>query len=242
MGGAGLTRRGSLSLVLVVALTGCSGGSPAPSPSPPPSAAPSPSPSPSALPSPSPTPSAVPTAAAPAAARPRLTGDGIDLPVGVIDFGTTFDRAEPALRRALGRPTRDTGVGPSSGAYGSCPGTRLRALEYGGGALVVLFGNVSGPALTMYQWALQPKGDAHRVPEASALVGDVTTYEFGIGTSLGDLRAGVATDMLKVRPGRGSRSPTFTLQDQSSGFAGQLSGTTDDDVTTYVLAGRPCGD
>jgi hypothetical protein len=177
-----------------------------------------------------------------AAAQARLTGDGIDLPKGVVLFGTTFEKARVALQQALGQPTRDTGVGSSFSAYGTCPGTKLRALEYGGGALVVLFGDVKGTALTMYQWALQPAGNRAKVPRASALVGDVTTYEFGIGTTVGQLRAHVATDTLKVRPGDGSQAATFTLQDQSSGFSGQLSGTSDSDATTYVLAGRPCGE
>lgn len=157
-------------------------------------------------------------------------------------FGTTYDKARPALERALGRPTLDTGVGSSFGAYGTCPGTKLRALEYGGGALVVLFGDVKGSALTMYEWALQPKGTPARVPKASAFVGDVTTYEFGIGTTVGQLKAHVATGTLKVKAGDGSQAATFTLQDQSAGFSGQLSGTTDGDETTYVIAGQPCGE
>jgi hypothetical protein len=160
----------------------------------------------------------------------------------VLVFGTPFEKARAALQQALGPPTRDTGVGSSFSAYGTCPGTKLRALEYGGGALVVFFGNVKGAALTMYQWALQPKGNAAKVPQASALVGDVTTYEFGIGTTLGRLKAGVATGTLKVTPGNGSQAPTFALHDQSSGFSGQLSGTSNSDETTYVLAGQPCGD
>jgi hypothetical protein len=160
----------------------------------------------------------------------------------VLLFGTTFEKARTALQQSLGRPTRDTGVGTSFSEYGTCPGTKLRALEYGGGALVVFFGNVKGSALTMYQWALQPKGNPKQVPQASAFVGDVTTYEFGIGTTLRQLKTHVATDTLKVTPGNGSQSPTFTLHDQSSGFSGQLSGTSDSDETTYVLAGRPCGD
>jgi hypothetical protein len=160
----------------------------------------------------------------------------------VVLFGTSFEKARAALQQALGTPTRDTGVVSSFSAYGTCPGTKLRALEYTGGALVVLFGNVKGSALTMYQWALQPKGNTQQVPRASAFIGDVTTYEFGIGTTLGEIKAHVPTDMLKVTAGSGERAPTFTLTDQSSGFSGQLSGTSSNDATTYVLAGRPCGE
>jgi hypothetical protein len=160
----------------------------------------------------------------------------------VLVFGTTFDRAAAALRRTLGAPTKDTGVVSSLGDYGTCPGTKLRALEYDGGALVVLFGNVKGSALTMYEWALQPKGNTARAPKASAFIGDVTTYDFGIGTTLGRLRSGVGPDRLTVRGAAGSQSPTFVVHDQSSGISGQLSGTTAGDETTYILAGRACGE
>jgi hypothetical protein len=160
----------------------------------------------------------------------------------VLLFGTTFDKAAPALRRSLGAPTKDTGVVSSFSDYGTCPGSKLRALEYDGGALVVLFGNVKGSALTMYEWALQPKGDTAKAPRASAFIGDVTTYEFGIGTTLRRLRAGVGADRLTVRGGADSQAPTFVVRDQSSGISGQLSGTSDGDATTYVLAGRPCGE
>jgi hypothetical protein len=239
-----MRHRGLAAILLAAVLSGCSGSSTAPTPSPTAAPTPSPSPSPSASPSPSssPTPSPTPSPTSRALAYARLTGDGIDLPTGVVVFGTTFEKAGPALRQSLGRPTRDTGVGSSFSAYGTCPGTKLRTLEYGGGALVILFGNVKGAALTMYQWSLQPKGNPKQVPQASAFVGDVTTYEFGIGTTLGQLKAHVATDTLKVTPGNGSQAPSFTLHDQSSGFSGQLSGTTNSDETTYVLAGQPCGE
>jgi hypothetical protein len=157
-------------------------------------------------------------------------------------FGATFDKASPQLQAGLGRPTKDTGVVSSFSDYGTCPGTKLRALEYGGGALVVLFGNVKGSALTMYQWALQPKGTTATVPKASAFIGDVTTYDFGIGTTLGKLRAGVGAERLTVKAGGDSQAPSFTVQDQSSGIFGQLSGTTNNDETIYIQAGQRCGE
>jgi hypothetical protein len=232
-----------IGVLVLAALTGCSGSSaPAPSPSPEPSPSASPSPSPSPLPpSPSPSPSPPPSPTHVASA-PRLTGDGIDLATGVVLFGTTVEKAAPALQKALGKPTKDTGIVSSFSDYGTCPGTKLRALEYGGGALVVLFGNVKGSALTMYQWALQPKGTTASVPKASAFIGDVTTYEFGIGTTLGKLRAGVGQDRLTVTAGGDSQAPSFTVKDQSSGIFGQLSGTTNADDTIYIQAGQRCGE
>jgi hypothetical protein len=237
-----MRHRGLLLVVLIAALSGCSGSSSAPTPSPTSEPSPSPTTEPSPSPTPSPTPSPSPSPSRSATAHARLTGDGIDLPTGVLVFGTTYEKASRLLPQSLGRSTHDTGVVSSFSSYGTCPGTKLRAVEYGGGALVIFFGNVKGSALTMYQWALQPKGNPKLVPKASALVGDVTTYEFGIGTTLGQLKAHVATDTLKVTSGNGSQAPSFTLHDQSSGFSGQLSGTSNNDGTTYVLAGQPCGD
>ncbi len=174
----------------------------------------------------------------------RLTGDGIDLPAALVEFGTTFVAAEPRLRAALGRPSRDTGVQNSFSNYGTCPGTKLRALEYGGGAMWVLFGDVKrdGGPLTMYQWALTPKGRPKAVPRASALVGDVSTFAFGIGTTVQQLRDGTAADTLKVRERDEVFGPSFSLMDQSSGFFGNLTDTKSSGTVTFVQAGMGCGE
>lgn len=181
-------------------------------------------------------------AVAPATLPVRLTGDGIDLPERVAVFGDEFDTVAPALTAALGEPTLDTREQQSFGAYGTCPGTRLRALEFGDGALRVLFGDVIGPGMTMYQWMLTGEGRAEAVPKASALVGDVTTYEFAVGDTLGALRAGAAGAELEVLPGDEMLEPSFRLTDQSAGFFGGLTGTSDDDEVTRVLAGEACGE
>ena len=184
------------------------------------------------------TPSASPSTTLPV----RLTGDGIDLPEQVAVFGDPFEQVSPLLVAALGEPTLDSGEQQSFGAYGTCPGTRLRALEFGAGALRVLFGDAMGPGMTMYQWSLTGQGRPEQVPKASALVGDVTTYEFAVGTSLGDLRAGTEGSDLEVLPGDEMLEPSFRLNDQSSGFFGGLTGTSDDATVTSVLAGEPCGE
>ena len=178
----------------------------------------------------------------PAPARPaRLTGDGLDLPQGVVPFGAPVQTALPTITAALGRPTRDTGAGPSFGVYGTCPGTRLRALEFGSGALVVLFGDVAGPDLTMYGWRLTPTGSPAGLPRASALVGDAATFEFAVGTSVTALRDG-AGEAVEVLPGDEVVGPSFRLRDQSSGFFGSLSAATARGTVTSVQAGRPCGE
>lgn len=173
---------------------------------------------------------------------PRLTGDGIDLPTGVVTFGTPVETAASSLRTALGAPTKDTGVRSSFSDYGTCPGTKLRALEYGGGALVVLFGDVKGKDLTMYAWELSDKGSPAAVPKASALVGDQATYDFGVGTTVASLRSGLGSDHLTLTPADDPVAASFDVKDQSSGFTGQLTGTSDSDKVTFIVGGQACGE
>jgi len=235
-------RRPAVALLLGALTAGCS----ADGPSAPPSAGASASASAGApaagSPNAGPTTSAPVTTSAPPTSAGRLTGDGIDLPLGVVVFGLPVAQALPALEAALGRPTTDTGEQRSSGTYGTCPGTRLRALEYGGGALVVLFGDVDGADLTMYSWTLGGRGSAQGLPRASALVGDVATFEFGVGTTLAALREGAGEDAVVVRPPDEVRTASFEVRDQSSGLTGDLTGPSPQDTVTSVRAGTPCGE
>lgn len=178
----------------------------------------------------------------PVALAGRLSGNGIDLPDRLIEFGAAFDDVQPALVAAFGEPTEDSGVTSSFSSYGTCPGEQLRALEFAGGALYVLFGDVDGPELTMYQWTLADKGRTDQVPQASALVGDVTTYDFAVGDTLGALREGSSGAELEVFPEEGAFPASFRLQDQSPGFYGYLTGTDDDDTITGVQGGTRCGE
>lgn len=171
----------------------------------------------------------------------RLTGDGVDLPSGVVAFGTPVQAALPRLTAGLGRPTRDTGAGPSFGVYGTCPGTALQAVEFGGGALVVLFGDVSGPGLTMYGWRLTATGSAAGLPRASALVGGAASFSFGVGTSVIALRDG-AGQAVQVSPGDEVVGPSFRVQDSSPGLYGSLSAAAPRGTVTSVQAGQPCGE
>jgi hypothetical protein len=159
-----------------------------------------------------------------------------------VPFGTGVSSALPVLTAALGRPTLDTGVVPSFSSYGTCPGTQLRALEYGGGALVVLFGDVSGGGLTAYGWRLTQRGSGAGLPPASALVGDAATFEFGVGTTVAALRDGAGAGAVEVTPADEILPASFRLRDQSSGFFGSLTGTGPQDTVTFVQAGQPCGD
>lgn len=186
---------------------------------------------------------AAPSAAATtSAADVRLSGDGVDLPGVLLEFGAPFEAAQTALRDALGPPTTDSGPGPSAGAYGVCPGATVRALEYGDGALVLLFGDASDPELRMFSWALTERGDPSAVPPARALVGDVTTYDLVVGATVADLRAGTTGVELDVQPGDELVPASFRLQDQSSGFFGTITSAEDHGTVTSVVAGEACGE
>jgi hypothetical protein len=62
-----------------------------------------------------------------------LRGDGL----GVVQFGAAPDDAVAAVVAELGDPAHDTGWEPSFSSYGTCPGERIRGVEWGG--LVLLF-------------------------------------------------------------------------------------------------------
>ena len=237
-------------LLLPLALGGCSDddGPAAGAASARPSASVSPPAAPSAAPSagPSPVPSSATGRIASSAALPlpspdltrRLTGDGLDLPTGVVAFGDPLSAARPALLRFLGRPTKDTGAIAPVGDYGACPPPDLRVLEYAGGALQLYFHTPAGgrePAFA--SWVLT--GD-RALPQASALVGDVTTFEFGPGTTLRALQEGLGEALVLVQDE--VVGPAFRVRDQSSGFYGQLSSTGLDGVVEAVQAGEGCGE
>ena len=171
----------------------------------------------------------------------RLIGDGVDLPARVVVFGDTLADAQPLLRRFLGEPTKDTGTIETFGAYGTCPGKDLRVLEYSGGALQLLFGTLDGGAeMTFNSYTLtDQQGDATTAPQASALIGDAATFDFGPGTTVAELRAG-AGEALELLPADEPVGPAFRLADQSSGFFGTLSSPTGS--VTAVQAGQSCGE
>lgn len=167
----------------------------------------------------------------------RLTGGGIDLPTGVVSFGDALAAAQPPLLRFLGSPSKDTGPVSATGPYGTCPGTDLRVLEYDGGALQLRFSTRQGgrqPVLT--SWALTRESAA--VPAARALVGDVTTYEFRPGTTVGELRAGVGEALTLA--GDELVGPSFRVRDAAGGFFGTLTTLGPDGVVLTVQAGEGC--
>lgn len=220
------------SAAVLLAVTACSGDEDDPG-----VAAPTPAATASSwteAPSPSPSP-VVPTASLPPRVEGmRLTGDGIDASATVVTFGTPYDDVVAALSGALGEPTRDSGPIAASGDLGDCPGTTLRVLEYANGGLQLLFGDEG-----LHTWALTSPPDPGAVPAASALVGDEATFEFGPGTTVAQMEEG-AGEAFAPTEDELSLDPGFTVDDQSSGFRGYLTGTTDGDTVTLVEAGAGC--
>lgn len=69
----------------------------------------------------------------PATSAIALRGDGL----GVVELGASPEEAIAAVTAELGEPSLDTGWESSTSSYGTCPGERIRGVEWGG--LVLLF-------------------------------------------------------------------------------------------------------
>ena len=230
--------RSSLALLALLPLLACT-SDPAPTTSTASSAASSPAASPPVSTEPSPVvtglASSVPLPRPTPDAPVRLIGGGIELPTRVVVFGDTFAAVQPDLLRFLGTPTKDTGPIDPFSKYGTCPGKDLRVLEYDGGALQVLFATMEGDReMTVFSWALTAASDT--TPKASALIGDVTTFDFGPGTTKAELVAGLGETLELVDDEL--TGPAFTVKDQSGGFFGTLEG----DRVSFVQGGTGCGE
>lgn len=152
-----------------------------------------------------------------------------------MSFGDSYAQSAPDLLRFLGAPSRDTGTINPFSAYGTCPGTDLRVLEYAGGALQVFFGTRRGARqMTVYSWSLTAPSAA--APKASARVGGRARFAFGPGTTLRQLEAG-AGRTLRLADDE-LTGPSFRVEDRSGGFFGTLEG----DRVRSVSAGEGCGE
>lgn len=198
--------RRALVLTVALALVACSDDDPAPadattSEAPPSSAASEPEPS--AL---------------------ALRGDGL----GVIDLGASPDTAIAAITAELGDPATDTGWEPSFSSYGTCPGERIRGVEWSG--LVLLFTDEAtayGSGEHLFTW---------RVVGAPPPVATATGLGFGA----------TAADAEDLYPGQVERVPAedpFPAFLEIEAEGGQITAYLDDaDTITNLEAGAPCGE
>jgi hypothetical protein len=160
----------------------------------------------------------------PEPARLVLRGDG----VGVADLGAVPDEAVAAVAGVLGEATVDTGWQPSFGAYGTCPGEQIRAVEWD--HLVLLFTDGTtdeGEGQHLFAW---------RVTGAPPAIG--TESGFGFGAT--------AADAEELYPGKVQRFPAeepFPAFLEIDAAGGPITAFLDDqDRVTNLEAGTPCGE
>jgi len=153
-----------------------------------------------------------------------LRGDGL----GVVDLGAAPDAAVAAVSLVLGEPTADSGWESSFGAYGTCPGERVRGVEWD--HLVLLFTDGETPEGTgehLFAW---------RVSGAPPAV--------ATGTGFGYLAT--VEDAQQLYPGAVELVPAedpFPAFLEVAADGGTITAFLDDlDQVTNLEAGAPCGE
>ena len=160
----------------------------------------------------------------------RLRSDGL----GVTAFGDMPEYTIAALRAELGRPSRDV-TEPAFSSFGTCPGTSLRAVEWGGPAVLITdgataYGIEDGPHFFAYSY------------RADESLGLVTQEGIGLGSTVGDLRAAFGAGV-RVNPEQDLLGASFEVGPYGpGGLYGLLDGTADTNTVTQVAAGQPCGE
>lgn len=158
-------------------------------------------------------------------ARPQieLRGDGL----GVVDLGAAPDVAIAAVSAELGDPTLDTGWDSAVSPYGTCPGNRVRGVEWD--HLVLLFTDGStayGAAEHLFAWR-------------------ITGAPPALGTAKGLGFQATVADAEELYPGEvevieaDEPFPAFLSVPVGDGT---ITGYLDGDVITNLEAGAPCGE
>ena len=153
--------------------------------------------------------------------------------LGITAFGDTPADAVFIVQSYLGAaPDSDSGWGPAWGAYGACPGSEYRQVEFGGLVLQFTDAGYFAPEGTrqFFSWAYDgsPPGIAFGPPE--------------IGTTVADLR--LLFPGLEIY----GADPLFGDTFRSSGpgphdqLWGTLTGTGDGDTVTFLSGGWGCGE
>jgi len=152
-----------------------------------------------------------------------LRGDGL----GVVDLGAPPAAAIEAVTRSLGAPTADSGWQASSGSYDTCPGRRVRGVEWDHLALLFTDGETSyGRDAHLFTWRLTGAPPA-------------------VGTARGLGFKATLTDAEELYPGH----VTVTEADEPfPGFVriavegGTIMGFLDGEVITNLEGGAGCGE
>jgi hypothetical protein len=153
-----------------------------------------------------------------------LRGDGL----GVVDLGAPPAEAIEAVSAELGEPTVDRGWESTSGSYATCPGERIRVVDWGGLSLLFTDGETAhGTGEHLFTW--QVTGAPPPVATAEGL---------GFGAT--------AADAEELYPEMVQRVPAEDPFPAFLGIAaegGQITAYLDDrDTITNLEAGTSCGE
>ncbi len=160
----------------------------------------------------------------PATPAIALRGDGL----GVVELGAAPDAAIDAVTAELGEPSVDTGWESSFSSYGTCPGERIRGVEWGGLVLLFTDGTTDhGSGEHLFTW---------RVTGAPPPI--ATAEGLGYGATAADaeeLYAGMVERVPAEDP-----FPAFL---RIAGEGGQITAYLDEgDTITNLEAGTTCGE
>jgi hypothetical protein len=153
-----------------------------------------------------------------------LRGDGL----GVVGLGASPDDAIAAVSAELGEPSVDTGWEPSAASHATCPGDRIRRVEWGGLILLFTDGKTDhGDGEHLFTW---------RVTGAPPPV--ATAEGLGYGATLRDAEQ-LYDDEVERVPAE-EPFPSFL---RISGGGGEITAYLDDtDTITNLEAGTGCGE
>lgn len=153
----------------------------------------------------------------------ELRGDGL----GVVDLGAAPEVAIAAVSDELGEPTRDTGWDSASSSYGTCPGERVRGVEWDHLALLFTDGTTPyGRGEHFFAW---------RVSGAPPALG--TAKGLGFGATVADAE--------ELYPGE---VEVTEADEPFPGFLtvpvgdGTITGYLEGEVITNLEAGASCGE
>lgn len=153
----------------------------------------------------------------------ELRGDGL----GVVALGADPDVAIAAVSAAIGQPTADTGWEPAFSTYGTCPGERIRGVEWDHLVLLFTDGDTAhGRGQHLFTWR-------------------ITGAPPALGTARGLGYKATVADAEELYPGAVEVTPP---DDPFPGFVrigvdgGSITGYLDGDVITNLEAGVSCGE
>jgi hypothetical protein len=157
-----------------------------------------------------------------------LSPDGL----GEVSFGLAPDTVVDDIAALVGGPDLDSGWIPSEpNAYGSCPGSTMRAI--GWGSLVTIFIDDGAPDLGGYFYTYTYGYDFSENEGGIDPRGlDLTTEQgVGLGTTVAALRSAFGADMVVEGD---AVLDVWSFRAVSAGFRGLLSGSNDNDTVTLL--------